>query len=782
MVRYILFFCLLISSISELLSENINIKGKIKTKDGGGISFATISIFQSDSLVGGCISNEEGIFDYNIPQGKYKIEFNHLAYHKLVIPEKLYNDSVELYNIILESDDRILEEINVISSNVIYKADREIYLLNESYTSQAINSEDIIGKLPSVSINPVNRVIKVNGNSDVLLTLDGIPKRESYIRSLSPEKIKKIEVIRSVGGRYANDYSAVINFITNKEYVGVDILADEQATISAGDSNNGLFNNFNNVNISYFTANYNLYCNYNSDYQNYSLEKILNTNIGTSIQAEMSSLPEDNSKKSLQHTYSLGSDLYLNKDHTLSIEFGGDFKPENSNEAFTRSLTIVNGLNSYEMNENVDTKLNNNYVSAFYRGQLTSKISVESDITYRKSKENLVHNLLTGTSTRDELSDNEGQYVNFFISGRYKVSNNTFIDLDYNKIYRKDESIYTIDHQSSNAYHLYNNSNRFGIQMTSKLSTKTSLMLGLRFHQQIIDDNNSYDEMSQDNYLPFVALNWNVSEKVNARFLYKVNVDNPNSSMMLPNTTFIDSFAVETGNPYIKPSYYHKLQTTIDLGGGVLSIQPYYELGNDIISRVGAFNGDIIEYTYLNQMEYRKKGINLTSKIVLPISEGKYLMLNNDYENYSGYSKVNGLKYKTSDWLLRSQLIFYNYKRKFLAGLVLQKNNGRVIQSQGYEYNSNDLLGFLIRKTFFSDKLEAQAIYITPFDSFFNTHIGSYSANKEFVRDYQINIGLIQNSFQFRLAYTFNKNSDKKRNTTKREPEHEIKKSENLIN
>lgn len=59
----------------------------------------------------------------------------------------------------------------------------------------ATNTLEVLERMNGLSYDRYNRAIKVDGDSKVIMLVNGLQKNQEYIKNLSPNRIKEVEVM-----------------------------------------------------------------------------------------------------------------------------------------------------------------------------------------------------------------------------------------------------------------------------------------------------------------------------------------------------------------------------------------------------------------------------------------------------------------------------------------------------------------------------------------------------------------------------------------------------------
>ncbi|WP_193315985.1 TonB-dependent receptor [Flavicella marina] len=206
-----------------MLAQDGRIKGKIIDKESNeNVPFATV-VIQSDAKTDGTSTDDKGKFDFEkLSPGTYTIVVSYIGFEDTVIENieiKKDNDFVNLGKIFLQVNTEALSEVEVtgVNKTQVSKIDRKTYAAKDFETAQGGNAADVLGKLPSVTVQPDGNV-SVRGTSDFMVYLNGKPTNidaTTLLNQISSNDIDKIDIITVPTARYdAQGKGGIINIKT----------------------------------------------------------------------------------------------------------------------------------------------------------------------------------------------------------------------------------------------------------------------------------------------------------------------------------------------------------------------------------------------------------------------------------------------------------------------------------------------------------------------------------------------------------------------------------------
>ena len=172
-----------------------------------------------DSLI--CYSDSIGKCVIPLQAGFYELRFSNVGYtnHK----ESVTLDADKTLHISLSANAKVLGEVSVVGRKRLIKITHNglEYDLSKDLAAQSTNLLAALNRVPLVNVD-ANDNITVKGSTSFSIFLNGHPYRiaqsspKAVLQSIPVTTVKKIEVIDRINARYGGDVGdAIINIITN---------------------------------------------------------------------------------------------------------------------------------------------------------------------------------------------------------------------------------------------------------------------------------------------------------------------------------------------------------------------------------------------------------------------------------------------------------------------------------------------------------------------------------------------------------------------------------------
>lgn len=187
---------------------------------GGPLPFVNIKVNGAkDSLI--CYSDSIGKCVIPLQAGFYELRLSNVGYtnHK----ESVTLDADKTLHISLSANANVLGEVSVVGRKRLIKITHNglEYDLSKDLAAQSTNLLAALNRVPLVNVD-ANDNITVKGSTSFSIFLNGHPYRiaqsspKAVLQSIPVSTVKKIEVIDRINARYGGDVGdAIINIVTN---------------------------------------------------------------------------------------------------------------------------------------------------------------------------------------------------------------------------------------------------------------------------------------------------------------------------------------------------------------------------------------------------------------------------------------------------------------------------------------------------------------------------------------------------------------------------------------
>lgn len=204
-------------------AQQIQLKGTIRNSENHPIEFANIVLQTADSaMVAGTTSDLKGRFELaGITSGTYRLSVSSMGYRTQEIWLEALDRSRNLGEILLEEEAFSLENVTVTASAQRNEVDKKVIYPSERQQEASANGVELLQQLmlPRIQIDPVNNTVKIPGDGEVQMRINGVKVSAQEVRALRPDEVVRVEFHDNPGLRYGNA-EIVIDYIVRRPETG----------------------------------------------------------------------------------------------------------------------------------------------------------------------------------------------------------------------------------------------------------------------------------------------------------------------------------------------------------------------------------------------------------------------------------------------------------------------------------------------------------------------------------------------------------------------------------
>jgi hypothetical protein len=698
----IFIYLLGISTLAAQSNPPTLLRGTITNQKGEPVAFANVAVLSTDSvLVEGAVSDEAGSFSISSTKtAQVKLVISSLGY-------KTYTSEVfelkqglvkDFGTLLLEDELTGLDEVTVNATRpqIIIEPDKTIVNVEGTVMAEGANALDVLGRSPGVFITS-DGSINLNGRTGVTVMINDRPMYmsaadlTSFLRSMSADNIKSIEVITSPSARFdAEGAAGVINIQLKKNTVdGVfgNVMLGGRYNGKAAPNTGVTLNVKKGKWTTNGTFNYNEYVEINDleITRNFQVEGGKSTFLQDSRIVERSHTPSFTGAANyeLTPTQNLGINLQASTTSSNGLNNSGTLI---SNPGQTNGTSFTSINDSKDQSSRLFTNLH-------YDAKLDTlggKISVDLDFTVMDMGSNALLNnaYLNGlTQSKDRVLTLNDMYYTILTSkvdwiqplkggklleaglkGSWVESDN---DLDLSRGI------------NDGPLQPDPNSNRFIYQenvlaayssLKGDFSKKLSYQAGLRMeYSEVTGTSKTLNQVNRQEYVnlfPSVFLQHKVSDSY--QVVYNVNrrITRPNYRLLNPFVYYIDPLTTEKGNPSLRPQYSTNLEMDHVIKG-TYQFTLGYSVTEDAFMQIFEQNEEARSSTTFTANFDKTKNFNFQG--VVPVEFTKWWNSSNLVQaNYNKFKSLLGkdvLDVSQVSYLLRTQHNF-NLPKGFKLELV----------------------------------------------------------------------------------------------------------------
>lgn len=598
------------------------------------LEFATISILaqQDSSVITGGITDIDGHFEIEVPNGDYFVKVDFIGYKPLFKPATLSKEkrTVNLGAISMNSNAEVLAEVEVRAekSQLMMSLDKKVFNVGKDLANTSGTASEILDNIPSVTVD-VEGNVSLRGSQGVRILVDGKPsglvgvRGSDGLRSLPANLIERVEVITNPSARYeAEGMTGIINIVLKKDRrKGVNGSFD--LTTGWPHRHGAAVNlNFRRKKFNFFT-NYGFRWNRAPGFSNRYQEFYSDDEPTTFVDQDGDRMRggwSNNLRGGMEYFFSensilTGSILYrLSQDDNTSTITYRDYLG-----SFPDNLTRVTVRTQDEVEEEPNLEYALNYRKNFKKkdhkldASLQYRNSTERESAVYKETEFDPELLPTGTIL-DQRSDNEEgeRSVLLQVDYVYPFGEEGRFEVGYRGSIRNIENKYLVEEFDDTEWQRIDNlSNDFNydenIQAVytsfgNKIG-KFSYQGGLRYEYtdvvtELLDTQEKNDR-SFSNLFPSVFLGYEFNQENSIQISYSQRIRRPRFWDLNPFFTFSDARNIFSGNPNVNPEFTDSYEASYIkyFGKGSLSSSVYYRHTTGVIQRIQTLveqDGDLI--------------------------------------------------------------------------------------------------------------------------------------------------------------------------------------------
>lgn len=760
---YLVFLFLVFSTI--LPAQNYELSGQIKDAvNKESLPYCHIlALNNADSLIAATISDSKGYFLLQILQDNYLLVFDYVAYQKDTLKVKL-DDDIFVGVIKLQPTNNQIGEVTVKASARKMEIDKESIVVTNEMRVNTTTTKDLLGKLNGLTYDHFKNQIKIDGSSHIIFLINGMEKDQNYIQHINPKRIKKVEIIRSPGGRYGTKgYDAIINLILKENYSGIDYQGDADIIIPTENDGSGLWNDnkiwHSSGNLTITHDKLNFYAQYYDEFLKINKKNTTTQDYSDYKYIENYQSDKINNLSSLYSYYTFGVDYSPTYNTTLSYEGDFTYLPQKYNhqeQNYNRELWQKKILqNSEAINYTNSSQSYYLYHSVYFKHQFNQKNDINADFHYYSYHSDYNNALNSALQTLEKGTDDKKSYkfyIEFNHSFNGKLSLNSGIGNSYQNLENKLNSVQNNKQEYQN--YLYQNlRNNFYNYLKWKINENVGIKIGIA-----LENWQQSSELVQQHYFiyqPYLDFKYSPASFLSLKLKYRSWSDYPSIDQNNPFVSYnSDNNSFSYGNPKLQPATTQKISLQTNVLGGLVLLEPYYYFSKNYISPTAMLtDSGYIAYSFDNVGNYNKSGVKLD--FVIPF--GKQIMMQNSVNFY--YNKIAYLTQVNdfTDWTANIQLVYMNQKKALTIGAIYQKNISKQISAFGYTSADNDYWAMMLQKFFFRQRLSLSCIYILPINWGVSYNQTVYNKVYDYTEIQITDMSLLKNTFAIQISFNLSK-------------------------
>lgn len=646
-----------------------------------------------------------------------------------------------------------LPELVFTESLIKHKPKSDVFKITENHRKGVTNVFDIMNLLPGVKFDQLKSKISVKNDERVLVVVDGQERNYDYIKAIDPKRVKEIEIVHQLPGRYViAGYKYVIDIKLKNDYVGNGLSINNFTIVSPG--NNGddhIVNEQPNIQYSHTDKKWNFNAGYVYGHirWNYpiSYSKVYPGLSDLSSLEYTTDNPNDHNKSNA-HAANLGLDWKVADNQTLSLRgsFIHDNRRHSTQYDYTGTSTDNVPTNFSELIGN-DVKSNDFKFSFIYNWTICQKWKLYADLNYNLFKtDNRNAYWMIEATLNDVYSTHKKNYYKGTVDAVFSPNDRLSLDFGYSATW----ALYRFAQRDLPAAKSDENRHNVFSYLDYTLNDKLSGRVGLAFESIYISDkvtSNTYNQL-----LPAASLNFVPSQNVQISADYSTRMDYPKLYQLSPIEYNLDDRMVFQGNPGLKPSLKHEVNLQAVLWQNLI-LAGVYQSSKHAISDYYSHVDGLYQQSFVNSRHSA-----LAFVIMHNWNINKYLTWSNSLQ----YSHMNiswgTYKNHANNLNFSSNLSYYINPLKTRLEVEYSRSLRKVPLLQGYEQQEQDMWAVSLFKTFWHDRINVSLTYLPPI----RLGVREYqqrAIDTDFYKEHQrLNLKTYDNLILLRVGFRLNNN------------------------
>lgn len=590
-MKHILLLLLFSLCFNKLFAQQFPFTLKVTDQKSVPLEFAAISIWADSTKKLNNLSDSLGYSTFLLDSaGTYTISISMVGFKKTQ-QRIAISASNAGQTIILQASNNALKEIVVSSAKPMMRQEDDKTIIDpEQLAESSTNSYEILEKTPGLFIDQDGNIY-LSSTTPATVYINGREMKmsrsdiASMLKSLPPNSIEKIELLRTPSAKYdASGTGGIVNVVLKK---GVKI--GMRGSINAGAQQGVYGNQYSGFNLSNnngsSSAYFNLNLTHQNNYQQLNTDRVL---IGDTLlsQKAFTKYPGNvvfssfGANKDLNEKWNLGYDARLSYNKSESFT-------ENNNDIRNTALNKVLGSTLSNINNHSKTFLLDQSLAATYKIDTNGsewKSVFSHTLSTGSTAQDYNNASISGTSEGNGLAKNTRNFMVLQSDLTRKLNNNFTVEAGIKTTYLlfQNNAAYYIgqggnvatDFGRTNKYHYTENINAAYLQGAKTFGTFI-LKAGLRMEntnmegKQIIPGDTSFN-IHRTDFFPYVYFSKKIMKiagfDIRGYLVYKRSISRPSYEQLNPFPKYVDQFMSEVGNPSLKPQFTQNYEANICAG------------------------------------------------------------------------------------------------------------------------------------------------------------------------------------------------------------------------
>jgi hypothetical protein len=570
---------------------------------------------------------------------------------------------------------------------------------------------DLLDKIPGIRYDKTSQAFRVDGRGGVLLMLDGMWQSPAYLKNLSSQQIRAVEVVREPSGRFlSGEYGVIVNLIPEKEMKGYGLFLSDisAANLSGNNGSDFLAKEQPAAGASYMHQKVSAYatCLYNRERWNMPMRREL---VYDGVRLPLAADPGE-LYRSQNHHLAAGAAYRVNDSHTLSLE--ADYTEGNlySEYEYMTERHVLSNISNRTLKNRTQNLTANRIATGrlSWQGKIGRRLRMSGDVHYDyyyNDMENLLDVIEDGrTNNRGEDRYSEyRQQAGFTLEAGYRLTEQVHLNAGHTGTRRRyaSGSAHGKDFFDYNEYR-----NLTFAYFSCEPSAKIYAVAGAGVES--VNIRNRAEAKRFVRFLPYLQLKYRPTPALEIHAGYTARPHYPVLYQLSPMTVKVDSILSQTGNPGLAPSLQHTLSVRFGWADR-LTVEPSVRFVRDGFSE-SYMKSDYRLYRTFRNMDSKEYAVYGRYSH----SPGKNIRLAGNLTFYHARTSAGGVANTVSSWLAGAEAAYYHPGRHFGLLLGYYRNMKKHLLWQGYQMLDKDNWLLEVNKLFPRTGLSLTLSWIPP--------------------------------------------------------------------
>ncbi len=771
---------ILFTTIHIGLAQQKPLKITVRSADKTTLPGATVQLKnRADLSRVASTTNGEGMAVFNrLPNGMYSLNISYIGF-KPVDTLLRITSVARNFEFVMTSGSVTLEKVEIVAKRPLIRQDGDKMVIDPApLVNTATNTLEVLESTPGLYVDPDGGIF-LNSSTAAVIYINGREQKMSnedistILRSLPPNSVEKIEVLRSPSTKYdAASSGGIINIVLKK---GVKI--GRSGSVNLG-MNQGVYGNrFLGFSLNNSGNNTTSYLNFN-----FSINRQLDELNSIRYLDAGSQLIQSSQTRNRSTPLFLGYGVNYEVKQGISLSYDGRINAglrntdtHNRNAGHSAENILLSESDNFTDSHSRFLSLQQDFGMMIKFDTLGSGLDTKLSYSYsRNSSEQDYHtDLLFPSDTTFSGNGNNLQNRHFLVLQSdltyglpFKLKLETGIKSSWQQLGSSSGYFVDIngqpfkDLQRTNAFRYIENINSVYAQASRLLFAGLNLKAGVRLEQTYMNGHQALPGdtsflVNRADLFPYVYLSRRVLKIMGAELfgymIYRKTISRPGYQELNPYIRFVDQFLYESGNPALEPQFTDNVELNISYDD-----MPVFAIGRNITRNVFS---SVMYQDHLHEnvlvRTYDNLGTNTDTyfrgMVGIPPGGRYFFALGAQYNlsEYDGMYENQPMKYSRGSWRFFTfqSLTLFTETKLTVNGFMMV--NG---QWNFYEMKNFGQLNIGLTQTLYNKKLSislnARDILKTMLTEFaFNQGAVSssgdrYSDNRRFGINIRYNFGL----------------------------------------